>query len=180
MTEKTPPELTPQARARLMELFAELEDAAGNNDGNRAVEILKQVSTEVHPDIAEFMMDGLIDAGFATLSTRMGAGDSHAYKVLRDMIAKYGPREETPADGAEPPEPTIRRFLTVGGAHVVIKGVVADFTLTMLCEGCGATSGPFHKVMPEDRPERSLGDAIRAGQKHAESCRAVPERLWPS
>lgn len=181
MTEKTPPELTPQARARLMELFAELEDAAGNNDGSRAVEILKQVSAEVHPDIAEFMMDGLIDAGFATLSTRMGTGDPHAYKVLRDMIDKYGtPGGRTPADGTQTSAPTIARFLTVGGAHVVVSGIPEDFALTMFCEGCGATEGPFYKVMPEDRPERSRGDATRAAQKHAESCRAVPERLWPS
>lgn len=181
MTDKVPPELTPQARARLMELFAELEDAAGNGDGDRGVEILERISTEVHPDIAEFMMDGLIDVGFATLSKRMGDDDPHAYKVMRDMIAKYGTTGvQAPANSTQEQAPIVARFLTVGGAHVVVSGIVEDFALTTFCEGCGATEGPFYKVMPEDQPDRSRGAATRAAQKHAESCRAVPERLWPS
>lgn len=181
MTEKVPPELTPQARARLMELIAELEDAADNGDGNRGVEVLKRISAEVHPDIAEFMMDGLIDSGFARLSKRIGDDDPQAYTILRDMIAKFGPvAEQVPANSTQEKAPTVARFLTVGGAHVVISGSVEDFALTVFCEGCGMTAGPFHKVMPEDRPERSRGDATRSAQKHAETCRAVPERLWPN
>lgn len=75
--------------------------------------------------------------------------------------------------------PTVARYLTPGGAHVVVSGAVADSTLVVACEGCGQCGGPYYQGIGDDTPERGFRDAKRDAQRHAETCRAVPERLWP-
>jgi hypothetical protein len=86
-----PPSLSPEAKAHLVALCAELEDAAGNRDGDRAVAILRRISVEVHPEVGRFMADGLAESGFARLARRMGEDDPVAYGIVRDLIAEFGP-----------------------------------------------------------------------------------------
>lgn len=83
-----PPALTPEAKAHLMALCAELEDAAGNRDGDRAVEILHRISAEVSPEVGRFMTEGLAEAGFARLAARMGEDDPVAYGIMRELMAE--------------------------------------------------------------------------------------------
>lgn len=77
------------------------------------------------------------------------------------------------------PSPVIARFLAPGGAHVVVAGAVEDRTLVMACEGCGRGAGPFttseHDLSSKDTVHRALAQ----GQRHAETCRRIPVRLWP-
>ncbi|MFL6115607.1 MAG: hypothetical protein ACJ786_30305 [Catenulispora sp.] len=86
-----PPQITPEAKARLLELCAELEDAADHRDGDRAVAILHRISTEVSPEVGRFMSEGLAESGFARLSRQMGENDPVAYGILRDLMAEFGP-----------------------------------------------------------------------------------------
>lgn len=74
---------------------------------------------------------------------------------------------------------TIARYLAVAGAHVTIHGEAADRKLTVSCEGCGPVGRPFEPVFPTDSSNRVLHDATVAAQHHAETCRRIPERLWP-
>jgi hypothetical protein len=83
-----PPALTPEARAHFMALCAELEDAAGARDGDRAVKILHRISAEVSPEVGRFMTEGLADRGFARLAARMGEDDPVAYGIMRDLMAE--------------------------------------------------------------------------------------------
>ena len=83
-----PPNLTPEAKAHLVALCAELEDAA--HDGDWTVRILERIGTEVHPAVAQFMAEGLVEDGFAPLSERMGAGDPTAYTTVAGLVAKFG------------------------------------------------------------------------------------------
>ncbi|ACU71794.1 hypothetical protein Caci_2885 [Catenulispora acidiphila DSM 44928] len=65
------------------------------------------------------------------------------------------------------------RFLAVGGAHVIVtRDAAADMTrrwYRAACESCGSLDAV------------SSDDAIpnRSAQVHAETCRRIPERLWP-
>jgi hypothetical protein len=85
-----PPSLTPEAKAHLIALCAELEDAAGDRDGDRAVAILHRIGSEVSPEVGRFMADGLAESGFARLAQRMGEDDPVAYGIVRDLITQFG------------------------------------------------------------------------------------------
>lgn len=75
-------------------------------------------------------------------------------------------------------KPTIARLLTVGGAHVVVSGIAADYTLRMECEGCGQSGGPYLAAAHETDADVARA-ALRAAQRHAEQCRHIPKQLWP-
>lgn len=74
--------------------------------------------------------------------------------------------------------PTVARYLTPGGAHVVVSGAVADSTLVVACEGCGQCGGPYFRAEHETESD-VVSAALRAAQRHADVCRRIPERLWP-
>lgn len=76
------------------------------------------------------------------------------------------------------PRPVIARFLAPGGAHVLVAGVVADGTLVTACEGCGSGRGPY-TVAEHEIDKDTVRRALRDAQKHAETCRRIPVRLWP-
>lgn len=78
----------------------------------------------------------------------------------------------------ELPGPTIARFLAPGGAHVVVAGTAADGTLAMACEGCGNGRGPY-AVAEHEIDKDTVRRALRDAQRHAETCRRIPVRLWP-
>ncbi len=80
--------------------------------------------------------------------------------------------------GQQLPGPVIARFLAPGGAHVVVAGRVADGTLVMACEGCGRGRGPFAPAEHETDKD-TVRRALREAQRHAETCRRIPVRLWP-
>lgn len=89
MTDLTPPpQLTPDEIGRFTALCAELEEAAENNDGDRAAAILGRIR-EVHPLLSKFMAEGIVEKGFANLSERMGQDDLRAYAIVRDLQAKF-------------------------------------------------------------------------------------------
>lgn len=75
-------------------------------------------------------------------------------------------------------EPIVARLLTVGGAHVVVSGTVAGSDLALRCEGCGKYQGPF--LAGEWGEAQALADVQRHARRHAEACRHVPKRLWPT
>lgn len=74
--------------------------------------------------------------------------------------------------------PVVSRFLAPGGAHVVVSGTVADLTLQVSCEGCGRLCGVYRRAAHETDAD-VVASALRAGQRHAETCRCLPKRLWP-
>lgn len=89
-----PPQLSPDEIGRFTALCDELEDAAEDNDGDRAALILERIH-EIHPLLSQFMAEGIVEQGFANLSERMGADDPQAYAITRDLIGKQqgeGPR----------------------------------------------------------------------------------------
>lgn len=84
-----PPQLTPDEIGQFTALCAELEDAAGDCDGDRAALILRRIA-DIHPALSQFMAEGIVEHGFASLSQRMGQGDPKAYAIVADMQAKFG------------------------------------------------------------------------------------------
>jgi hypothetical protein len=90
-TNVPPPYLTPGAMAHLMALCKELEDAAGDRDGDRAVQILHRISAEVSPEVGRFMTDGLVERAVTRLAARVAEGDPVAYGIVRDLVAWFGP-----------------------------------------------------------------------------------------
>lgn len=73
------------------------------------------------------------------------------------------------------PEGVIARYLSVGGATVEVRGTDTA-THTSTCTGC--TSHEFHQNLDrhvdDDAAKRTLADARRWAQIHAETCRAMP------
>ena len=51
-------------------------------------------------------------------------------------------------------------------------------TLSTSCETCGKFGGPY-LTGGLASPESVARAALRDAQKHAETCRRIPERLWP-
>lgn len=87
-------------------------------------------------------------------------------------------REERRAAFLALPRPVHARYLAVGGAHVRVEGVASDRTLCTVCEACGQLGGFY--LPTEFRTDRDLLlDAMHAAEKHAATCRRIPERLWP-
>ena len=78
----------------------------------------------------------------------------------------------------QPAGQVIARFLTPGGAHIIVSGTVADSTLQMACEGCGRHGGPYFPAEHETDSD-VVSAALRIAERHAEVCRRIPERLWP-
>lgn len=81
--------------------------------------------------------------------------------------------EQRPA--TDPAKSAIAQFLAVGNAHVIVtRDVMADVYnqwCRVACEACG----------PLLRGEGLAdADALDHAQKHAETCRRVPKRLWPN
>jgi hypothetical protein len=71
--------------------------------------------------------------------------------------------------------PIIARFLAVGGAHVIVRATKPEEAhrgLQAVCESCGFTEGPYWLLSDDN-------GLMDEAQKHAETCRRIPERLWP-
>jgi len=76
------------------------------------------------------------------------------------------------------PEGVVARYLTVGGAHVVITTDTAPRTAT--CNGCDHSQSFTDSYLREFYIDeyvtaRILQDAREWAQRHAETCRAVPK-----
>jgi hypothetical protein len=81
---------------------------------------------------------------------------------------------------------TIARYLAVGDAHVTVTLGSAencphftrhDQAFSVTCEGCG----PLDSSCAFDNYRESyLVEQMQvAAQDHAQTCRRIPERLWP-
>lgn len=84
-----PPQLTTAQITEFTALCTELEDAAGDCDGDRAALILQRIG-DIHPLLSRFMAEGIVEHGFASLARRMGDDDPKAYAIVRDMADKFG------------------------------------------------------------------------------------------
>lgn len=67
-----------------------------------------------------------------------------------------------------PTETTTAIYLALCGAHVVIT--LTDAGYRAACEACGDISFNW---------DRTPGEPERIAQRHAETCRRLPKRLWP-
>lgn len=77
-----------------------------------------------------------------------------------------------PVEAANSEKTTTARFLAVGGAHVIVERIITDGSerFTAACEACGDfdRSRYYNQESAED-----------VAIEHAETCRRIPERLWP-
>lgn len=91
-------------------------------------------------------------------------------RLAARAVAAAGQRPAT-----DPAKTVTAQFLAVGNAHVIVtRDVMADVYnqwCRVACEACG----PLLRGEGLDDT-----DALDHAQKHAETCRRVPKRLWPN
>lgn len=82
-----PTEFTDEDRRRFADLCEELRQARANQDVARGVSVLKHMS-EISPVLSQLMAAGLLDAGIASLATRIATGDPEAVRLGHEVLNK--------------------------------------------------------------------------------------------